>query len=275
MEDSEAWFLKVLNYLDKQKKSVSKRKQKNQTKLFRDNPENVLNAMEYFNNFLTTYDFKEKLVHFITSFILNFENIYILSTLNNTFQQKCFQLHDRVQITERISSSSEQDKGGNNISEVIDGLLKGKFVSPNVINLSTRILSKAEISLLSKGLKFIPIPTSVNKALIKEELECFGKKLHILYYFQNEESITISNPFKKKPIFNLKGKDVAIELYLNRLEEEIMATDIKLSYSNLTKEERLPINLLRDDTSIVIKEADKGLGVVVLDREDFLNHRSC
>ena len=54
-----------------------------------------------------------------------------------------------------------------------------------------------------------------------------------------------------------------------------MATDIKLSYSNLTKEERLPINLLRDDTSIVIKEADKGLGVVVLDREDFLNHRSC
>ena len=89
-------------------------------------------------------------------------------------------MHDRVQITERISSSSEQDKGGNNISEVIDGLLKGKFVSPNVINLSTRILSKAEISLLSKGLKFIPIPTSVNKALIKEELECFGKKLHIL-----------------------------------------------------------------------------------------------
>ena len=34
--------------------------------------------------------------------------------------------------------------------------------------------------LLSKGLKFIAIPTSVNKALIKEELECFGKKLHIL-----------------------------------------------------------------------------------------------
>ena len=54
-----------------------------------------------------------------------------------------------------------------------------------------------------------------------------------------------------------------------------MAIDIKLSYSNLTKEEHLPINLLRDDTSIVVKEADKGLVVVVLDREDFLNHRSC
>ena len=45
------------------------------------------------------------------------------------------------------------------IAEVIDGRLKGKFVSPNIINLSTRILSNAEISLLSKGLKFIPTPS--------------------------------------------------------------------------------------------------------------------
>ena len=52
LEDSEAddlvdGFLKVLNYLEKQKKSDSKRKRKKLTKLFRDNPENVLNAVEY------------------------------------------------------------------------------------------------------------------------------------------------------------------------------------------------------------------------------------
>ena len=56
------------------------------TKLFRDNPENVLNAMEYFNDFLTTYNFKQELLHFITSSIIDFENIYILGTLNNTFK---------------------------------------------------------------------------------------------------------------------------------------------------------------------------------------------
>ena len=55
LEDLEAddladWFLKVLNYLDKQKKSDSKRKRKKLTKLFRDNPENVLNAAEYFDD---------------------------------------------------------------------------------------------------------------------------------------------------------------------------------------------------------------------------------
>ena len=124
--------------------------------------------------------------------------------------------------------------------------------------------------MLSKGLKFIPTPTSVNKAQIKGELECFGRKLRLLWHFRNEESITISNPFKKKSTFNPKGKDAAIELYLSRLEEEIMAIDTKLSYSNLTKEERLALNSMRDDTTIIIKEADKGSGVVVWDRMGYL-----
>ena len=44
----------------------------------------------------------------------------------------------------------------------------------------------------------------------------------------------------------------------------------KLSYSNSTKEERQAIYSLRDDTSIIIKEADKGSGIVVWDREDYL-----
>ena len=97
-------------------------------------------------------------------------------------------------------------------------------------------------------------------------------KLRLSWHFRNEESITISNLFKKKSTFNPKGKDAAIELYLSWLEEEIIAIDTKLSYSNLSKEERLVLNSLRDDTSIIIKEADKGLGVVVQDREDYLNY---
>ena len=209
-----------------------------------------------FNDFLATYNVKEEFVNFVTSFILD---IYILGTLNNTFKQNCSELQDSVQIVESLGDSSQQyNIGENNIAEVTDGWLKGKFVGPQVINLFTRILSETKIYLLSKGLKFIPTPTSVNKALIKEELECFGRKLRLLWHFRNEESITISNPFKKKSTFNPKGKDAAIELYLSRLEEEIMVIDTKLSYSNLTKKERLALNSLSYDTSILIKEADKG-----------------
>ena len=191
--------------------------------------------------------------------------------MNKTFKQNFSELHNSAQVAESISSTSEQDNiGENNIVEVIDGRLKGKFVSSNVINLSTRILSKVEISFLSKGVKVIPTPASVNKALIKEELECFGRKLRLLWHFWKGESISISNPFKKKSTFNPKGKDAAVELYLSRLEEEITEIDARLSYSNLTKEERLALSSLRDDTSIIIKEADKDSGVVVWDRKDYL-----
>ena len=84
--------------------------------------------MEYFNDFLTTYVFKQELLNFITSFIQDFENMCIWGTLNNTFKENCSELHNSVQIAESINGSSEQDNiGENNIAEVIDGRIKGKF----------------------------------------------------------------------------------------------------------------------------------------------------
>ena len=72
-------------------------------------------------------------------------------------------MQDSVQIAENISDSSVQDNiEENNIAEVVDGNLKSKFVSPNVINLSIRIFTKTEVSLFSKSLKLVPFPESVN-----------------------------------------------------------------------------------------------------------------
>ena len=91
-----------------------------------------------------------------------------------------------------------------------------------------------------------------------------------MWHCRNEEREITINPFKKKSKFNPKRKDATIEIYLSCLEAEIFSLDKKLSYSNLTKEERQAIYSLRDDTSIIIKEADKGSGIVVWDREDCL-----
>ena len=76
--------------------------------------------------------------------------------------------------------------------------------------------------------------------------------------------------FKQKSKLNPGKNDAAIEFYVSRLEEEIWSLDKKISYSNLTKGERNALYSLRDDTSIIIKEADKGSGVVTWDREDYL-----
>ena len=145
----------------------------------------------------------------------------------------------------------------------------GKFVSANVIDLSSWHFSRDEISLLSKGLKFVRTPKHINKAKMKEEIDVYGRKLRLMWYFRNDHRKFDVNPFKKKSKFNPKG-DAAIEMFLSRLEEEILSLDEKISYSNLTKGERNALYLLRDDPSIIIKEADKGSAVVVWDREDYL-----
>ena len=74
----------------------------------------------------------------------------------------------------------------------------------------------------------------------------------------------------EKSKFDLKRKDAAIELYLSRLEEEISSLYYKVGYSNLRKRERDAIYSLKNDNSIIIKEADKGSAVVVWDRDDYL-----
>ena len=152
-----------------------------------------------------------------------------------------------------------------------EGRLEGRFVSKNVINLSKRDLSNAEISLLSKGLKFIPTPSSINKARIKENLEVFGRKLRLKWHFRNEPNFTRTDPFVEKSKFNPKG-DASIEVYLSCLEDKIMgmADSFNPTYNNLTREERSALRNLREDTSVVIKEADKGSAVVVWDRDDYI-----
>ena len=49
-----------------------------------------------------------------------------------------------------------------------------------LIYLSSRHLSKDEISLLSKGVRFVPSPKHMNKAKIKEEIEVYRMKLRLM-----------------------------------------------------------------------------------------------
>ena len=77
----------------------------------------------------------------------------------------------------------------------------GKFVSPNVTKLSLSHLSKDKISLLSKVVKFIPTSKHINEALIKEELETYGKMFKLMWHYRDEQREITINSFKKKSKF--------------------------------------------------------------------------
>ena len=91
-----------------------------------------------------------------------------------------------------------------------------------------------------------------------------------MWHFRNDEREFSYDPFKKKSKFNPKRKDGTIELYLSCLEEEISPLDYKVGYSNLTKGGRDAVYSLKNDNSIIIKEADKGSAVLVWYRKDNL-----
>ena len=165
-----------------------------------------------------------------------------------------------------------QNHQGNNTTSLNKPRLEGKFLSKNVINLSKRNLSRSEISLLSKGLKFVPSANKIDRAKLKRELEEYGRKLRLIWHFRNDKRTFSTDKFRPKSSFNPRNKDAIIETYLSSLEERLLDIEIpSRRYNNLTKEERNTLYSLRDDSSIIIKGADKGLVVVVWDREDYLN----
>ena len=66
-----------------------------------------------------------------------------------------------------VSGIQANDHQGINTAFYKGLRLEGKFVSKNVFNLSRKNLHTPEISLLSKGLKFVPSTNKIDRAKLK------------------------------------------------------------------------------------------------------------
>ena len=166
-----------------------------------------------FTEHLGLFTFFDDFSKYCEVFSPDINNIANLVTLGNSFDNSKNDLNvsansDKETLEETRNHPSLEKPS--NAATLLDGRYDGKFVSPNVINFSKRHLSKDQISLLCKGVKFIPTPKHINKALIKEELEIYGRKLRLMWHYRNEEQEITINPFKKKSKFNPKRKDTAI-----------------------------------------------------------------
>ena len=267
------WLAKLKLHLKKLSKNLIKQK----TRKLNDISQHLdVDVVSRFTSRADDFSFRDTLWNFTTDFYPEVNDIVTLANLNDSISVMNNSIFHSNNVSVEESEGEEENSEGNNgnIQPNVDRI-EGKFVSKNVVNLSKRVLSTAEISLLSKGLKFIPTPNSINIAKIKENLEVFGRKLRLKWHFRNQDNFSPTDPFVEKSKFNPKS-DSMIEVYLSCLEDRIvkMAENFKPSFYNLTKEEKAALNALRDDTSIVIKEADKGSAVVVWDREDYIKEAS-
>ena len=149
--------------------------------------------------------FKHQFLKFCNSFVPDFENLHNLIHLNHVSDTKT--MFDGSSISDSENSKSREAAPLSNVqgneAEMCDGRLKGKFVGENVINLSKRDLSENEISLLSKGLNFIPTCNKVDVARLKMELEQFGRMLRLKWHFRDDKRDIPINPFKTKSTLTL------------------------------------------------------------------------
>lgn len=137
-------------------------------------------------------------------------------------------------------------------------------IHPKVINLSSRDLTTDEIKLLSYGPKFAPTPSTDTEGL-KNDVKEFCRKLRLTEFFhknpvQQDASIT-----KAKSSFNPgRNRNILLDAHIDCLSKYPMNTHPKQK-NNLKKEEWKALQSLKNDNTIVIKEADKGGAFVIMD----------
>ena len=151
-----------------------------------------------------------------------------------------------------------------------------------IVNLSKHILQDPEISVLSKGLGFCPTPGAPGIGDIIQDLDNFKRKTRIQLFFTDPsqgskpESIPSGGPFehrsfKLKSTFNPAGP-FQLESMFHSIEQDLHRHQYKEPRKkNLTKEEYKAIKSLKNNRDIIIKPADKGSAVVILDRESYKN----
>ena len=85
-------------------------------------------------------------------------------------------------IDENISVAQEEPitRTDNN------GHLKGYFCSNVVFNLSRKVVTDLEITVLGKGLGFSPKPTFINEADLRLDFADFARKMRCKRFFRNE-----------------------------------------------------------------------------------------
>ena len=144
-----------------------------------------------------------------------------------------------------------------------------------VVNLSSAELTESEKSLLSKGLNFCPRPKSYDKGKLVEDTKAFTRRMRLKSHFADRSD---SRSREKYPDFIPKsdwqppkqGRD--LEAFVNRVESAVRShIPPKPKHDNLSKSDRSALYNLQKREDIVIKPADKGSAVVVMDRDHYVS----
>ena len=137
-------------------------------------------------------------------------------------------------------------------------------------NLSSHQLTDSQVSLLSRGLKFIPTPAT-NETRIKQQLlrdfEQFARRMRLLYIFHEQNRKP--HPFHVKSTWMPQVQhSVALESYLENFKTQLAEIKITKPKNNLSRNEVKALKELKNNPAINLKKADKGTTTVIMNKAD-------
>ncbi|XP_041461177.1 uncharacterized protein LOC121412433 [Lytechinus variegatus] len=139
--------------------------------------------------------------------------------------------------------------------------------------LTERRNKKIETSLLSKGLKFCPTPPEVEQIALSQDLSTFYRRIRLKEFFLDEPP-SDPEPFYRKSTWTPpKNRVPSLETYIQAVSSQVCSTDTldTRAHDNLPREERHALSSLKNRSDIIIKPADKGSAVVVMDRQQYID----
>ena len=187
-------------------------------------------------------------------------------------------------------------------SSIIDNLSQSVTVNPNinpvpstssvqikqpianyqrVVNLSDYPLSKSHISVLEKGITFSPTPGEADIAQIHNDVCAFIRRIKLKTHFYDEDNPNDDSFKKEIPPGLVKFRppsnwtpprvDPHVQLFANNVIKDLSTAKlIQPQQNNLTKEEKTALSDLKNNRQIIIKKADKGSSIVVMNIKDYI-----
>lgn len=157
------------------------------------------------------------------------------------------------------------------------------------VNLSTYTLTESDTELLNKGLTFIPSYRFQPLDAIYKLQHRLVRNLKLKDYYQaqdsDEEEFDYSQPTFRHPSTWIPKDSKISKETLDTIQSVVNSTEqilaqhsiinntsarLKNFKNNITSAERESINALKSNPDIVIKSADKGSAVVVMNKTDYL-----
>ncbi|CAG2199913.1 unnamed protein product [Mytilus edulis] len=141
--------------------------------------------------------------------------------------------------------------------EIVDGRFDTEFIVK-----ALKIILEGNIFYFD-GFKFTPTPTP-NTTTLKSDIQQFSRRLRLREYFGNGKFDDGSLVRNKSTFTPKTGRDEYLDSFIDTISK--LPINYHNTKQNLSRREKKSLEELKNNPSIILKEADKGGGIVIMDK---------